>query len=523
MSDFALKGQKQNHEHQDKQAHHPMDSIDPHLQKNQHLQSDQGQQDQQGQSDHHEKGQHDDYHHFPSIKGFQECCYLNIEDILMKNLQEEKSLVLEKNVLLKKKDQEGDCESFFLKPLEHSHSHCVDLEWIENSKELSTDSSCGLRITFKSREASQDFDFQSQSPVSDVLKNSELGRKVVLIVPLGFFLFSKGSNLSNQFVLLDQSEVFESEVFDRNQKNLSYTESVFSSYEICVSEGLSVDLTIQYVDSSSSFLKKDQNSQSHCLQNQNHGDAIYFRYLLKPYSQLKVTESFRGIEKSFENFRTSENSEDFQNSENSANSGNIQNFEETQKTQKTQHFVRQACVFLDKNSFWKHFMDGQFYEKDLFDQDQVSRVFTQKIKVHLRGEGARVELLGAFDQGVLQRWDNHTEIDHEFPKTSSYQLYKAVVRDQSHHLCRAEVCIQEGAAGSQAHQMVKGLLLNSQSKIDCKPLLDIRCDDVKATHGVAVSSFDPEHLFYFLSRGLNSQKALELLENSFLQEVKDLV
>lgn len=145
-----------------------------------------------------------------------------------------------------------------------------------------------------------------------------------------------------------------------------------------------------------------------------------------------------------------------------------------------------------------------------------------QIAIHLNGEGAKGEILASFDQRQSQIVESETWVYHNHPHSLSKQLYKAVARDEAHTISLSHVHIAKGAVDSSAEQMNKTLMLSNTSKVDYKPFLDIHCDDVKATHGAAISRFQDEELFYLASRGISKEQALRLLETAFLKEVKDL-
>jgi Fe-S cluster assembly protein SufD len=63
------------------------------------------------------------------------------------------------------------------------------------------------------------------------------------------------------------------------------------------------------------------------------------------------------------------------------------------------------------------------------------------------------------------------------------------------------------------------MLLSNKAQIDAMPVLEIRADDVKCTHGATVSDLSTDELFYCQSRGLSEAAAQELLIASFTLDV----
>ena len=58
------------------------------------------------------------------------------------------------------------------------------------------------------------------------------------------------------------------------------------------------------------------------------------------------------------------------------------------------------------------------------------------------------------------------------------------------------------------------------SSITCLPELIVLSDDVSASHNMTVGSISEEELFYLESRGISSDKAREMIRNSFLLSMK---
>lgn len=56
-----------------------------------------------------------------------------------------------------------------------------------------------------------------------------------------------------------------------------------------------------------------------------------------------------------------------------------------------------------------------------------------------------------------------------------------------------------------------------------QPQLEIYADDVKATHGASTGQLDESALFYMQQRGIDKQKARQLLVNAFMKEVVETI
>lgn len=75
------------------------------------------------------------------------------------------------------------------------------------------------------------------------------------------------------------------------------------------------------------------------------------------------------------------------------------------------------------------------------------------------------------------------------------------------------------AQKTDAGQLSRNLLLVPKATVNVKPNLQIIADDVKCTHGCAVSDLSQEELFYFRARGVSYEQARQALVFSFGAEV----
>lgn len=71
--------------------------------------------------------------------------------------------------------------------------------------------------------------------------------------------------------------------------------------------------------------------------------------------------------------------------------------------------------------------------------------------------------------------------------------------------------IKNGAHKSDTRQEGKITNLSSDCKSEVSPSLLIKDNDVKASHGAALGAYNPEHLFYLMSRGLTLDESKKLI------------
>lgn len=75
------------------------------------------------------------------------------------------------------------------------------------------------------------------------------------------------------------------------------------------------------------------------------------------------------------------------------------------------------------------------------------------------------------------------------------------------------------AQQTDAGQLTRSLLLEPRATVNIKPNLQIIADDVKCSHGAAISDLEEGQLFYFQARGIDIETARKALVLSFGAEV----
>jgi Fe-S cluster assembly protein SufD len=119
-----------------------------------------------------------------------------------------------------------------------------------------------------------------------------------------------------------------------------------------------------------------------------------------------------------------------------------------------------------------------------------------------------------------QLHDLHTSLKLHNPEGVADQLHKCIVSHASGRgVFDGNVQVSKLAQQTDARQMSRNLLLVPKATVNVKPNLQIIADDVKCTHGCAVSDLSTDEMFYFRSRGIDSAEARKALVFSFGAEV----
>ena len=149
-----------------------------------------------------------------------------------------------------------------------------------------------------------------------------------------------------------------------------------------------------------------------------------------------------------------------------------------------------------------------------------ARVLKQTVEVTLEGEGANSAIRAVALGDEDQHFDFVTLQDHTGPRTTSDVEVKAALAGASRSIYYGITRVGEEAAGAEANQQNRNLLLSNASKADSDPVLEILTADViRCGHGATVGPVDEEALFYLQSRGLDRRTSLQLLVSGFFQSV----
>lgn len=122
--------------------------------------------------------------------------------------------------------------------------------------------------------------------------------------------------------------------------------------------------------------------------------------------------------------------------------------------------------------------------------------------------------------GAGQLQDLHTKLALDHPRGQANQLHKCIASAATGRgVFDGNVKVNKLAQKTDAGQLSRNLLLVPKATVNVKPNLQIIADDVKCTHGCAVSDLSEEELFYFRARGVSYDQARQALVYSFGAEV----
>jgi len=143
--------------------------------------------------------------------------------------------------------------------------------------------------------------------------------------------------------------------------------------------------------------------------------------------------------------------------------------------------------------------------------------------VILKGARAHGEVLSIAFAGDGQHYDAGAKAIHLAPDTSSIITSKSISKGNGRSGFRGLVRISHGAERAQSKMVCDALLLDTESRTDTYPYIDVSEDNAQVEHEATVSKISEDQLFYLMSRGLSEEQASALIINGFLEPfVKEL-
>jgi Fe-S cluster assembly protein SufB len=148
-----------------------------------------------------------------------------------------------------------------------------------------------------------------------------------------------------------------------------------------------------------------------------------------------------------------------------------------------------------------------------------SKVTMKYPAVYLMGEHAKGETLSIAFAGEGQHQDAGSKMVHAAPHTSSSIVSKSVARGGGRTSYRGLVQILEGAHHSASTVRCDALLVDTISRSDTYPYVDVREDDVSMGHEATVSKVSEDQLFYLMSRGMTEEEAMAMIVRGFIEPI----
>jgi FeS assembly protein SufD len=165
---------------------------------------------------------------------------------------------------------------------------------------------------------------------------------------------------------------------------------------------------------------------------------------------------------------------------------------------------RKAFVERDAKMSWYIGMFGSL----------LSRYRTDSV---MKGPGASSEDVEIVFGADNQSFDVTSNLIHQGPYSRGRVLVKSVLKDSSKSLFKGMIKIEKDGKGTESYLAGHAILLDRGAKSDAIPGLEIKTNEVKATHSASVAQMDENQIYYLMTRGLNREGAKREIVAGFLE------
>lgn len=98
-------------------------------------------------------------------------------------------------------------------------------------------------------------------------------------------------------------------------------------------------------------------------------------------------------------------------------------------------------------------------------------------------------------------------------------LMRGIAEQKGHTVCKGLIDIGLHGGGTNTYLTQEVLMLDASAKVDAIPSLEIKTNDVKASHSATVARVTEEDLFYFGARGIAPHEARRMFVLGFLGDI----
>ena len=137
----------------------------------------------------------------------------------------------------------------------------------------------------------------------------------------------------------------------------------------------------------------------------------------------------------------------------------------------------------------------------------------------LNGRGARSEFTSVTFAGKGQNLDTGCKVVHNAPETTSYVNTRSISKSGGVSTFRSSVVVSEKAKNSKSAVSCQSLMLDSISRSDTIPAMDIRTREADIGHEAKIGRISDDAVFYLMSRGVSEEDARALIVSGFADNV----
>ncbi|PSP83719.1 Fe-S cluster assembly protein SufD [Halobacteriales archaeon QS_6_64_34] len=160
---------------------------------------------------------------------------------------------------------------------------------------------------------------------------------------------------------------------------------------------------------------------------------------------------------------------------------------------------------------------------DWIEGNMGSRLTKSSVETRLLGDSAESKIVGAFFGHDDQHVDIAARVWHEAEHTVADLITRGVLDDEARSVYEGVQDVGREAWDTSSYQRENTLMLSDDSEADASPKLIINNHDTEASHSATVGQVDAEDMFYMTSRGVDPEKAKNMLVEGFFVPVMEEV
>ena len=175
-------------------------------------------------------------------------------------------------------------------------------------------------------------------------------------------------------------------------------------------------------------------------------------------------------------------------------------------------------IFIEKKDFKIQQKIANNKEYNLFLVDTLYDDTDLKIDLNLENNCKTQVIISILNKQNFNK-NYFINVNHNGNNSQSKCEVYCVGNGTSHSKINLLAKIDGKSFGNNCSQMIKGILISQDSKIEGEPNLIIDTNNVKAKHALAIGKLNLNHLFYLQAKGISKKEAIELLLLSYFNVV----
>jgi Fe-S cluster assembly protein SufD len=147
------------------------------------------------------------------------------------------------------------------------------------------------------------------------------------------------------------------------------------------------------------------------------------------------------------------------------------------------------------------------------------------INIDFAASGVTAELLGIYSLGSNQNLKLTVSTNIDKQGSNCLIWIRGLLKNQAESEVSGIVHVETTAAKTKARFEHNALVTGEESTVKTKPILEIKNNDVDASHGATINRVDEEQIYYLTSRGIDRDEAEKMLIQGYfetlLKRIKD--